>query len=224
MEVRSDNILLADTAKASAAKYGVAPLEHASDQELWAGFKAGNEEAFEYIYVKYFPVLYNYGNQFTRDKDLVKDIIQDLFIYLQEKKDRLGDVSSIKFYLYKSYRNRIIRYLNRNNFSWEELDDEGNMGFEVMLTDDYPGASVIDEELKQKMDKAFATLTKRQKEIVIYYFYEGFSYQQITSLMGFAKIDYTRILMSRTILKLRKELGESVIMLNLILLAFSANR
>ncbi len=219
MEVQSDDALSANILKPAVLQPGFAQYKHASDEEIWSDFKEGSKSAFEFIYIKYFPVLFNYGRQFTRDEDLVKDIIQDLFIYLQEKKERLGEVSSIKFYLYKSYRNRIVRHLNKNVFSWEELDYDSDMGFEVMLSDDFTGTQALDDELKQKMEKAFTVLTKRQKEIIIYYFYEGFSYNQITSLMGFAKIDYARILMSRTILKLRKELGDSASALDMIVLA-----
>jgi RNA polymerase sigma factor (sigma-70 family) len=218
MEVKSENALSAHILKPAVLQQGYGRFDHANDEEIWNAFKSGSGEAFEFIYIKYFPVLFNYGRQFTRDSDLVKDIIQDLFIYLQEKKERLGDVASIKFYLYKSYRNRIVRHLNKNKFSWEELDYDRDMGFEIMLGDDFSGASALDEELKQRMEKAFAVLTKRQKEIIIYYFYEGFTYNQITALMGFAKVDYARILMSRTILKLRKELGDSMFALDLIVL------
>lgn len=219
MEVQSDDALFANILKPAVLQHGFVYYEHASDEEIWSSFKEGSDTAFEFIYIKYFPVLFNYGRQFSRDQDLIKDIIQDLFIYLQEKKERLSDVSSIKFYLYKSYRNRIVRHLKKNNLSWEELDYDGDMGFEVTLSDDFSGAAALDEALKQKMEKAFAILTKRQKEIIIYYYYEGFTYNQITSIMGFAKVDYARILMSRTILKLRKELGDSAFALDLILVA-----
>lgn len=220
MEVRSEDALSPDILKSAALQHSFSEYAHASDEMIWKEFKEGNKAAFEFIYIKYFPILFNYGRQFTRDPDLVKDVIQDLFIYLQEKKERLSDVSSIKFYLYKSYRNRITRHLNKNILSWEALDYHNETGFEVMLSDDFSGATALDEELKQKMEKAFAMLTKRQKEIIIYYFYEGFSYNQITALMGFAKVDYARILMSRTILKLRKELGDSFFAVELIVFSF----
>ena len=67
--------------------------------------------------------------------------------------------------------------------------------------------SIIDKERRQQLEKAFNILTRRQKEILIYYFYENFSYQEITTVMGFSEVQYARILMSRSIAKLRKHLG-----------------
>lgn len=188
-----------------------------SEGELWDLFRNNDEGAFTFIYLKYFPVLYNYGRQFTPDEDLVKDVIQDLFIYLQEKRGGLSATTSIKFYLYKAYRNRIIRYLNRSRQLGEEVEYDENTGFEIALSEEASSLNVLlDEQMREKVELAFNVLSKRQKEIILYYFYEGFSYQEITAIMGFAKVDYTRILMSRSILKLRKELGDSRVILEAI--------
>ncbi|MFC5411943.1 RNA polymerase sigma factor [Larkinella bovis] len=206
--------------KVNRIQQGAVPYKDLPEYDVWAQFRSGNAQAFGFIYSTYFPILYNYGRQFTSDSDLVKDTIQDLFIYLQEKKAGLAEVSSIKFYLYKAYKNRIVRQLTQNRLSPEKLDYDDGRGFEIAFSEESGGiGEMFDDELRQKMERAFAQLTKRQKEIIIYYFYEGFSYAEITALMGFAKIDYARILMSRTILKLRKELGESRFVLNMLVLA-----
>ena len=187
----------------SFAKYQKMP-----EVNLWDLFRKGDAQAFNYIYVKYFPILFNYGHQFTQDRELVKDVIQDLFIYLKEKRKTLGYTTSIKFYLFKAYRRRISRYLRKNKYSWENANLQ-YVGFEVALSQESNMInSAINEEIKQKLEQAFDALTVRQKEIIIYYFYEDFSYEEITAIMGFSKIQYARVLVSRSIAKLRKELGK----------------
>lgn len=177
------------------------------ESDLWELFK-GDVRVFNHVYRKYFPILYHYGHQFTKDKELVKDMIQDLFIYLKEKSKRLGKTTSIKFYLYKAYRRRITRYLKKNR-SDNKRTQRDYAGFEVALSQESTIInSAIDEELKQKLERAFGILTRRQREIIIYYFFEGFSYREITSVMGFSKVQYARILMSRSMAKLRRELAD----------------
>lgn len=194
-----------------------------SEEELWRNFTSGDEHAFATIYTRYFAVLYNYGCQFTSDSDLVKDVIQDLFIYLQEKRAGLGGTTSIKFYLFKAYRHRIRRYLSRQKPVGEMVELDEGRGFDIAISEESDSINgILDEEIRKKIEKGFAVLTKRQKEIILYYFYEGFSYQEITAIMGFAKVDYTRILMSRSILKLRKELGDSRGMLEVLFLVIQA--
>lgn len=217
MEARCDELHAAKEAGPTVDQYGRPGFEHASDALIWASFKEGDEAAFEFIYTRYFSILYNYGRQFTRNSELVKDIIQDLFIYLQEKRERLGAVSSIKFYLYKSFRNRIIRHLSRENLSLEDFSYQDQIGFEIILARNEAADAAIDEALRNKMQHAFDQLSERQKEIIVYYYYEGFTYAQITTIMGFGKIEYARILMSRTIQKLRQLLGVSVVVVEAIL-------
>jgi RNA polymerase sigma-70 factor (ECF subfamily) len=194
------------------------------ESELWILFRSGDRQVFNFIYIKYFPVLFNYGHQFTQDKELIKDVIQDLFIYLREKGDKLGGTTSIKFYLYKAYRRRILRYLTSNKNGWVGLEYHNNTGFEIALSQESCMInSDLHEELKQKLEQAFSILTKRQKEIIIYYFYEGFTYEEIASLMDFSEVQYARVLLCRSIAKLRKILGNSDVFLFLFIIILFRN-
>ncbi|NJN28542.1 MAG: hypothetical protein HC819_22490 [Cyclobacteriaceae bacterium] len=86
-------------------------FEHSSDKEVWKAFCEEDELAFIYIYTQYFQTLLRYGWQFTHDRELVLDCIQDLFIYLRSKRSRLGELKSrIDVYLMASFRRRILDY------------------------------------------------------------------------------------------------------------------
>jgi len=80
-----------------------------NDSRIWDEFRSGNESSFIYIYQNYFDKLYNYGLRITKDEDLVKDAIQDLFIELRKKRSHLGKTDSIKFYLFKCLKRKIIK-------------------------------------------------------------------------------------------------------------------
>lgn len=66
------------------------------ESRLWDAFRTGNEEAFITIYKQYANVLFNFGCQLTMDHDLVKDTLQDFFIYLRHKRNGLGKTDAIK--------------------------------------------------------------------------------------------------------------------------------
>ena len=57
------------------------------DADMWAEFIGGSKTAFDFLYDKYFSLLYGYGMQFCTDKSLIKDCIQDLFIELWSKRN-----------------------------------------------------------------------------------------------------------------------------------------
>ncbi|NJM26145.1 MAG: hypothetical protein HC859_12305 [Bacteroidia bacterium] len=63
-----------------------------SNEEIWDRFRNGDESMFQYIYSIYFDKLYNYGFQFTRNKELIEDCIQELFIELSDRRSFLSPV------------------------------------------------------------------------------------------------------------------------------------
>ncbi|MDN5199715.1 sigma-70 family RNA polymerase sigma factor [Fulvivirgaceae bacterium BMA10] len=179
------------------------------DSEQWKAFKNGDEASFINIYTQYFPVLFNYGHQFTQDKELIKDLIQDLFIELKQKRKTLGNTNSIKFYLLKSYRRKLLNCLKRDKLNTSKKKKFVRDTFEIELAYESCLINVqLKDEIKFKLNQALNDLTKRQREILIYFFQDGLSYEEITSIMEFSRIEYTRVLMSRSLSKLRGILND----------------
>src|ERR1044072_6476462 len=82
---------------------------HMEDHLLWNSFRGGDEQALATIFDRYIKRLHNYGLKILNDRDLVKAAVQDLFIELWKNHSNLGETNSIKFYLYKSLRRKLIR-------------------------------------------------------------------------------------------------------------------
>jgi len=174
------------------------------DQFIWSAFRQHDELAFAFIYQKYFQQLINYGFQFTRDVQLLEDSIQDLFIDLKKNRDRLTPVnSSIKFYLYKALKRRIIEYKRKTaGTSPDQISDGGQ--FEVILPSE---AILIENEMKEeqiaKLTRALSGLTERQREALFYLYYENLSYTQIRELMGMNHVRSVRNLIYKAIAVLK---------------------
>lgn len=190
------------------SKYGgPQKAEKPNEIQLWDNFRSGEDSAFIKIYEIYFPTLYSYGHQFTNDTDLIKDSIQEFFIILRNNRNRLGDTTSVKAYFFKSMRRRLLRalakkkYLLYNGHLEKDFDFEITLSWESILINNQ-----IETEQKNKLDEAFTKLTKRQKEAIIYFYYEGLSYEEIASIMNLAKVKYARTLVYRSIDKLKEEI------------------
>ncbi|CAN0475647.1 unnamed protein product, partial [Scytosiphon promiscuus] len=164
-----------------------------TDSEVWNQFLKGDGEAFNHIYYHYFPILFNYGHQFCQDKELIKDLIQDFFIYLKAKRQKLGKTDNIKFYLYRAIRRRIVRNLSKKQFINYVDNYPATTDFEISLSHE---ATLIQhqeqKELKRQLEEGLEKLSKRQKAAIIYYYYEGFNYDQIAEIMTFPKVEHAR--------------------------------
>lgn len=182
-----------------------------TDLEIWRAFKEGNEVAFAHIYNHYFSVLYRYGSQYSRDRNFIKDSIQDLFMELLRKRTRLSDTNSIKYYLFKSLKITIISRLKRQKIDYHQQVEGFDFGISLSVEEKIIN-SQLDEEKKQKIANALAGLKKKQREIIYYYFFEEMDLQQISSLMSFSNPKSAQNLLYRT-LHLLKESLQTIIFL-----------
>ncbi len=175
------------------------------DVDRWMEFVNGSEKAFTDIYDKYFALLYGYGMQFCADKAVIKDCIQDLFLELWSKKTKLAHIQSLKYYLYKSLRRKVIKTLSRKDFSALK---HKTLSFEFNLQSGFPEEiPLIEKEIirdnKIRIQWALKRLTSRQKEAVFLKFYENLSYDEIASIMGLSEAKYARKLIYRSLGELK---------------------
>jgi RNA polymerase sigma factor (sigma-70 family) len=176
-----------------------------SDIEIWQAFKSGSEIAFAYIYDQYFQTLYRYGSQFSRDRDFIKDSIQDLFMELLKKRQKLSDTTSIKYYLFKSLKINIISKLKTKKIDYRGEMDGFDFGLSLSIEDKIVN-SQLDEEKKQRIGEAIKKLKKSQREVIYYFYFEDLDLPQIASLMHFSNPKSAQNLLYRSLGMLKKSL------------------
>lgn len=152
------------------------------EEEIWRLFVGGDNKAFIFLYDRYFNLLFRYGRQFTADKDLIKDTIQDIFVEFRTRKYKVSQTTSISFYLFKCLKNKLVDKLQKHE-RFVSLEQHG-FNFDFTIS---PEQKIIDiqfkEELIEKLNSAIKKLTARQREAVYYLFYQNFSIDEIKELM-----------------------------------------
>nr|WP_295930545.1 sigma-70 family RNA polymerase sigma factor [uncultured Dyadobacter sp.] len=172
-----------------------------SDMLLWSAFQGGDQDAFASIYQKYIDELLSYGYRVTSDRQVIRDSIQDLFLNIWQRREHLAMTDSIKFYLFRSLRNRIVRNLGKYperlhadiglvaDLAWEgnSFDAVGDDG----LSDSY-----------EKLAEALNRLSPRQREVIQLRYLHGFSLEEISDMMQMNN-QSVRNLLHRAITQLR---------------------
>lgn len=179
-----------------------------SDAELWAHFQSGDKTAFKTIYYKYYLLLYRYGCKTTPNKELAEDSLQELFLKLWKNRSSLGQVASVKSYLYRAYMRTLFDALKKNSRTYNGVDlmlEDAESSVEENLIS---GESVV--EKNKYLNSALEHLSKRQKQVVILYYFEGLSYKQIAEILPI-KYQGIRNVVHEAVKALRKNISRALI-------------
>jgi len=159
--------------------------EITDDSILWRALKRSDKAAYEILLKKYYAIVLNYGVRFYRDKEFVKDAVQDLFSEIWNRREYLGDVVSVKSYLLQSLRKNIIRESSRLKWFREadkiSEDHDFNVEFDI---ETYLISRDVETEMLKKLQLELDKLTKRQREAIFLRFNQDLSYEEISFIMG----------------------------------------
>ncbi len=182
-------------------------FNHKDDLTTWHLMKLGDSAAFEHIYQQHVQSLFRYGFSILPNEVVVMDLIHDLFSNIWRTRSRLSDTNSIKFYLFRSLKNRIIRHAKvAGRLPVSDQDLHADL---VFLHAENAEDSETMLLLHHKLESHLAELSPRQQEIVRLRFYEDLSHQEIAELLGM-NVQSAKNLLHRAILALRQHFAAGV--------------
>jgi RNA polymerase sigma factor (sigma-70 family) len=154
------------------------------DIELWNAFRKGDHEAFQQIYQLYAKDLLSYGYRVSSNVLLIEDSIHDLFIELWQSRKNLSETDSIKFYLFRSLRNKISNSQKRDPlFNTTDIGKAcGNA--DDFLIENHLIESEAKENLLSQLRIGYELLSPRQQQALNLRFYNHFSNEEIAGIMG----------------------------------------
>lgn len=153
------------------------------DGRLWESLRTGNVSVFEAIFKAHYGFLLNYGLRLREDEDEIKDCIQILFVTLWERREYLGDTTSIRNYLTASLRRLILKRL-RAQVGRVELDSETfhlemELSVEARLILDQSDTDTI-----ALLHKSIQKLPERQKEALYLKYFGDRTFAEIATVMN----------------------------------------
>lgn len=180
-----------------------------TDKKTWDDFRNGMSYALSHIYYQHVHILFSYGKKFSKDDEIIKDTIQDLFFDLIRTRQKLNETDNIKFYLFRAFRRKLIKNIEKQKLSIDfhltyKAEEETISSAEKDIIDD--------EELTTRekiVQEALATLSKKQREILYYRFNCNFEYEQICEIMSL-KYDSARKQVFRALKALKATLPDSI--------------
>lgn len=159
------------------------------------------------LFSLYYSDVHAYGVCLGFHQDQVEDAIHDVFLKLYRNQSIKLNDKTIKPYLFKSVRNKLIDYgRERSTEDKFALEYSNDFVLDLSVEDEY----IHDEEtnsVKEKVEHILASLTSHQREIIYLRYLEEMSYDEIASLLDM-KVQSVRGQVFKVLQKLRRKSSE----------------
>ena len=182
------------------------------ESRTWEEFRGGNEAAFSRLYDQHVRALLAYGHRLTSDRALVEDCLHDLLIDLWERRAFLGVTTSVRLYLFKSLKHKLLKALDQRRR--RPMSHPTNLDDYAFSFARCPESLLIEsqgnEARETHLHRSLAQLPPAQREAVYLRFFEGMAYEEIAELLA---INYQSVnnLVYRAMKSLRKAMANAVL-------------
>ena len=141
---------------------------------------------------------------YVKDSDVAKDIVQEAFFSLWQKKDRIDLSKPVRSYMTSAIRNKCLNYIrDHKKFSDTILESED----QYFKSHYKPHDRLIEEELRIKIKTSIEELPVKCREIFVLSRYEKLKYLEIADRLQIS-VKTVETQMSKALTHLRIRLAE----------------
>ena len=160
-------------------------VQHQEEESLILLVKNGSVAAFGQLSTRYYRPLFDYGRKFSNDRELIKDLIQDVLLQLWQRRDQIDPTANLRLYLLKTLRNRLYKEYHKH----APIRSTGHVEvcFDLTTDESIEDRLIADEsnaELLTRLRLHLQKLPKRQQESLFLKFHADLNNDQIAEVMG----------------------------------------
>lgn len=175
--------------------------------QLMENYDEISSRAVELLFIKQRKTFLALAMQMVHDEETAKDILNDSFIALWEKKD---EVENHADYLFHIIKNKCIRYRRRNTVHKNVYDkiaqrERGMMEIYTRAIENFDILNIHEKEVNDIIYRVLSKVSQTDRDIFIMKKFAGKSYKEISDELGIssAMIDYS---LRKTMVRMQKAL------------------
>lgn len=166
------------------------------------------EETVEWLMSEYGKQVVRLAFTYVKQEQLAEDVAQDVFMKCYQKLDTFRNESSYKTWLYSITVNLCKDRLRSWSFRNIIINDFFSHN---KISKTTPESELLELESKSELSQSVLDLPVKYREVIILFYYEEFSYQEITELIGISNQTIkSRLHRGRNLLKKKLEGGRSI--------------
>lgn len=180
-------------------------FDFSKDRNILSALKKSHAGSFEYLIDSYHHKLCVYAYNLSNDHDIAKDIVQNVFVAIWERRKNLPEIKNFKNYLYRAVYNEFITHLRHAGrvFIFEKEY------FEALDHIKQEDINDLTEKKIKLVNEEIQKLPPKCKEIFLMSKKEGLTYIEISEHLNISqKTVESQMLLAFK--KLRERVGEKL--------------
>ena len=141
------------------------------------------EKGFRQIFELFYPRIWHFVKEYIKDEQEAKDIMQNIFMTLWEKRNSLRADTNLNAYLYTLAKSQCLNYLKHIKVveRYQNEQQETYINYYAMNTFDPEQMDI--ESLELKIEEAINNLPEQCRKVFEMSRYEGLKYKEIAQKM-----------------------------------------
>lgn len=155
--------------------------QSAVDLELARAVAAGDSDAFEELYRKYYKRVYSLCLRMLGDPTLAEDLAQEVFLQVYRKIGSFRGDSAFTTWLHSLTVNQVLMHFRKRGVKLEQtVDDEELASVVDTPLGSTPRISIVD---RLALDKAIAQLAPGYRAVFVLHDVEGYEHEEIAEML-----------------------------------------
>ncbi|GAB3890674.1 RNA polymerase sigma-70 factor [Larkinella knui] len=147
-----------------------------AEKDITLRLKAGDENAFEEIFFRYYKHLFAIGIKFLKDPELAEDAVQDIFLKLWDHREALNETYALKNFLSIAMKNHVLNVIRNHHQSiWEYLSAE----IEEAVGEETTGNSFQFQEYSAILEQGMQKLPPQREKVFRLRVFNGLDNEQV---------------------------------------------
>jgi RNA polymerase sigma-70 factor (ECF subfamily) len=149
-----------------------------TDEELLTLLQQGSRDSFEILYKKYWKQLFNSAYKRLQSREIVEELVQDIFVDLWSKREIMQINSSLQAYLFTALRYKLFSYFRSQLIRKRHVDYilHHSEGYENFVED-----QLYYEELARALENSVGNLPEKYRTIYRLSRNENLTYKEIAA-------------------------------------------
>lgn len=122
-----------------------------------------NESWVKQLFERYYVSLVMFAQTYVQDREIAKDIVQDIFLILIKSKEKFTSIENLKIYLYSAVKNKCLKHIRHENVKeryqhYVRSNEEQERIYQERI---------LDEEVYNLLNQAIEGLPPQCKNVIL---------------------------------------------------------